>query len=110
MPQNDMLGHPRTMAFLSHGGVNGLYEVGPAPSIDCSPSLHAHKTLLRSCRKAPNPFGLEQASINEYDSKAQERPRLAAGGTNIEHHADVDEVLLESVDPGKVGFWAVCLL
>ena len=27
MPQNDVLGHPRTKAFLSHGGVNGLYEV-----------------------------------------------------------------------------------
>lgn len=27
LPQNDVLGHPCTMAFLSHCGVNGLYEV-----------------------------------------------------------------------------------
>ncbi|EIE24827.1 UDP-Glycosyltransferase/glycogen phosphorylase [Coccomyxa subellipsoidea C-169] len=26
LPQNDVLGHPRTKAFLSHCGVNGLYE------------------------------------------------------------------------------------
>lgn len=26
-PQNDILGHPRTFAFLTHGGINGLYEV-----------------------------------------------------------------------------------
>ncbi|BDA49333.1 UDP-glucuronosyltransferase 2A1 [Coccomyxa sp. Obi] len=26
LPQNDVLGHPRTRAFLSHCGVNGLYE------------------------------------------------------------------------------------
>lgn len=26
-PQNDLLGHAKTRAFLTHGGVNGLYEV-----------------------------------------------------------------------------------
>ncbi len=26
-PQNDILGHGKTRAFLTHGGVNGLYEV-----------------------------------------------------------------------------------
>jgi hypothetical protein len=25
-PQNDLLGHARTRAFLTHGGINGLYE------------------------------------------------------------------------------------
>lgn len=26
IPQNDILGHPKTVAFVSHGGTNGLYE------------------------------------------------------------------------------------
>ena len=28
LPQNDILAHPRTRAFLSHCGVNSMYEVG----------------------------------------------------------------------------------
>lgn len=26
MPQNDLLGHPKTKAFVTHGGANGIYE------------------------------------------------------------------------------------
>lgn len=26
MPQNDLLGHPKTRAFVAHGGANGVYE------------------------------------------------------------------------------------
>ncbi|XP_014677583.1 PREDICTED: UDP-glucuronosyltransferase 2B7-like, partial [Priapulus caudatus] len=26
VPQNDILGHPRTVAFVTHGGKNGLWE------------------------------------------------------------------------------------
>ncbi|XP_037387457.1 UDP-glucuronosyltransferase 2A2-like isoform X1 [Pygocentrus nattereri] len=26
IPQNDLLGHPKTRAFVTHGGINGVYE------------------------------------------------------------------------------------
>ena len=35
MPQNDILAHPKTRAFLSHVGANSVYEVrsyAPSPS------------------------------------------------------------------------------
>ncbi len=33
MPQNEVLGHPRVKAFLSHCGSNSMYEVQTNPSL-----------------------------------------------------------------------------
>lgn len=35
MPQNDVLGHRQTRAFLSQCGANSLYEVRHAPDAPC---------------------------------------------------------------------------
>ena len=45
VPQNDILGHPSTKAFLSHVGANGLNEVmslltRPVPLLNQSPVTH----------------------------------------------------------------------
>jgi hypothetical protein len=46
VPQNDVLGHPRTRAFLTHCGANGLNEViCMSLSSDISPFLSVRITL-----------------------------------------------------------------
>ena len=47
VPQNDILGHPSTKAFLSHVGANGLNEVThpPTSQYSCSLSLLSHILL-----------------------------------------------------------------
>ena len=38
MPQNDILGHPKTRLFFGHGGLNGIFEaIYHAVPMVCSP-------------------------------------------------------------------------
>ena len=57
LPQNDVLGHPRTKAFLSHCGVNGLYEVPPQcqTALTCA-MLPSHRLYITV--QTRDPFGI----------------------------------------------------
>ena len=50
VPQNDILGHPSTKAFLSHMGANGLNEV----SLSTCSCRSAHLVRLRCVRMKPS--------------------------------------------------------
>ncbi len=43
VPQNDILAHPNLRAFLSHVGINSMYEVSPALLLQTS---HEKRTVL----------------------------------------------------------------
>ena len=49
VPQNDLLGHRNTRAFLTHCGSNGMYEVSPACA---GHNQHAATALThKGCRR-----------------------------------------------------------
>ena len=49
-PQNDLLGHAQTRAFLTHGGINGLYEAGACSGTRAA--CHGCVMLVQLCEHA----------------------------------------------------------
>ncbi|KAI4883929.1 hypothetical protein NFI96_023472, partial [Prochilodus magdalenae] len=68
MPQGDLLGHPKTRAFVAHGSTNGLYEAVKCQCWDCRYSLTRWITWCAWRLVAPPaswtpPCSLQEASL-----------------------------------------------
>ncbi|XP_072014557.1 UDP-glucuronosyltransferase 2B20-like [Amphiura filiformis] len=53
MPQNDLLGHPRTKLFIGHAGLNGIYEAlyNAIPMVLIPHGLDQNDNAVRMCKK-----------------------------------------------------------
>ncbi|KAB1282984.1 UDP-glucuronosyltransferase 2B31 [Camelus dromedarius] len=58
IPQNDLLGHPKTKAFITHGGTNGIYEAIYHGIPMLKQNAMRLSTIPRSTYKAPGPSSL----------------------------------------------------
>lgn len=62
LPQNDLLGHPKVKAFITHGGTHGIYEgiCNGVPMVMLplfgDQSDNAHRMVVRGVAEALNPF------------------------------------------------------
>ena len=82
LPQNDILGHPKTRLFIGHAGLNGMMEATyhGVPMI-CSPFFgdQFHNTLIAKQAGFAEEVDLETTSAEEFASlirKMLSQPRL----------------------------------
>ena len=72
VPQNDILGHPSTKAFLSHVGANGLNEVMHPPSSRCSCSLSLLSHILLGAADICDRSVLRRALVSAHEPRSPE--------------------------------------
>merc|ERR1711923_308583 len=68
IPQNDLIGHPKTKLFITHGGTNGLYEAiyHSVPMLGLPLLVDQFDNMLRVTERGAG-LTLDITKINEDD-------------------------------------------
>ena len=72
IPQNDVMGHPNTKLFITHGGTNGLYEAifHAVPILGLPLLVDQYDNMLRiTDRKAGETLDITKLNSEDFEAK-----------------------------------------